>query len=61
MILEKVGEGSCLYYMKHRPLFKMAAKMAVGVAPWVSAVRDVHIADTVDEPYFKILKAANTI
>lgn len=54
MILEKVGEGSCLYYMKHRPLFKMAAKMAVGVAPWVSAVRDVHIADTVDEPYFKI-------
>ena len=61
MILEKVGEGSCMYYMNHRPLFKMAAKMAVGVAPWVSAVRDVHIADTVDEPYFKILKAANTI
>lgn len=50
MILEKVGEGSCLYYMKHRPLFKMAAKMAVGAAPWVSAVRDVHIADAVDEP-----------
>ena len=61
MILEKVGEGSCMYYMNYRPLFKMAAKMAVGVAPWVSAVRDVHIADTVDEPYFKILKATNTI
>lgn len=61
MILEKVGEGSCMYYMKHRSLFKMAARLAVGAAPWVSAVRDVHIADAVDEPYLKILKAANTI
>ena len=50
-----------MYYMKHRSLFKMAAKMAVGAAPWVSGVRDVHIADAVDEPYLKILKAANTI
>ena len=39
-----------MYYMKHRSLFKMAAKMAVGAAHWVSAVRDVHIADVVDEP-----------
>ena len=50
-----------MYYMNHRPLFKMAAKMAVGAAPGVSAVRDVHIADTVDEPYFEILNAADTI
>ena len=59
--MKKVGEGSCMSYMKHRSLFKMAARMAVGAAPWVSAVRDVHIADAVDEPYFNILKAANTI
>ena len=59
--MKKVGEGSCMSYMKHWSLFKMAARMAVGAAPWVSAVRDVHIADAVDEPYFNILKAANTI